>query len=648
MKLTGYDVQELIESELIRFVHGDDRALIKKDFINGIIKRKDYTRGLQFRLVKKSGDVMWVELNSHRRFDGNGEFLQQDAILRDITERKRAEEERAVLAKRLEERTSELSAANSELSRAVRAKDEFLASMSHELRTPLSSILSISESLEEEVYGPVSERQQKAVRNVTESGQHLLSLINDILDLSKIEAGRISLEMAPVNVEELCQASMRLARSQAFKKRLSVSLTVDSQVTKVRADERYLKQILVNLLGNAVKFTPEGGTMGLEVKGDADEQMVSFTVWDKGIGIPPEKHSLLFKPFTQLDSSLSRQYGGTGLGLALVSRLTEMHGGSVTLESGLGEGSRFTVTLPWNPDLSGPDEETGGDMLTGGPADEAAFNIRRALVVEDSQGDADQIARYLSEAGISHTVEKEGGKAVRRAIELKPDIIILDIMLPDMEGWEVLKALKGGVETQSIPVIMASVIDERRTGRDMGADDYIVKPVTREQLKRVLSNVLKERETGAASKAEASRRETVASGQGPGGPLIVLADDNETTISIVSEYLYAHGFRIIAARNGREACDRIRESHPDLVLMDIQMPGVDGLEATGIIRGDSDRAVAAVPIIALTALAMVGDRERCLQAGADEYMSKPVSLKKLLKTIEHMMLMNRQRQRGGA
>jgi PAS domain S-box-containing protein len=346
--LTGYDLQEILKVPFLGFIHPDDRDRVARNFTLGISDKKEYTRGLQFRLLKKNGEIMWVELNSHRRFDEDGTFLQEDAILRDFTERKRIEEERARLVRSVEERTAELSAANAELSRAVRAKDEFLASMSHELRTPLSSILSISESLDEEVYGPLTERQRKPVKGMTESGQHLLSLINDILDLSKLEAGKVMLNLVPVNVEELCQASMRLARSQAVQKKLSLSLTLDSLVTTVRADERYLQQILVHLLGNAVKFTPPGGALGLEVKGDTGSQLVSFTVWDKGIGIPPEKRSLLFKPFTQLDGSLSRQYGGTGLGLALVARLTEMHGGTVSLESEPGAGSRFSVTLPWS------------------------------------------------------------------------------------------------------------------------------------------------------------------------------------------------------------------------------------------------------------------------------------------------------------
>jgi PAS domain S-box-containing protein len=644
-QLTGFGIPEVMGSSFMEYIHPKDRALVHDNFVNGIKEKREYTRGLQFRLVKKSGDIIWVDLNSHRRFDENGDFIQEDAILRDVTERKQAEEERAILARRVEERTAELSAANAELSRAVRAKDEFLASMSHELRTPLSSILSISESLDEEVYGPLSERQRKSVKSVTESGQHLLSLINDILDLSKIEAGKIILELAPVNVEDLCQASMRLARSQAFKKKLSLSLTVDSQVATLMADERYLKQILVNLLGNAVKFTPEGGKMGLEVKGDAEGQLVCFTVWDNGIGIPAEKQPLLFKPFTQLDSSLSRQYGGTGLGLALVARLTEMHGGSVSLESGPEKGSRFTVTLPWSPSLHALDEEPCDDIPAVEARRGATASIRQALVVEDSQGDAEQIARYLIELGVNPVIQKEGMNVIDRALEIKPDLIILDIMLPDIDGWEVLRALKADPRTGSIPVVISSVIDERGAGRDMGADDYIVKPISRDQLKKVLCTVLKGKEEGVRAMVIASDLQG-GGYQARGGPLVLLADDNETTISIISEYLYAHGFRVIVARNGGEACERARESHPDIILMDIQMPGVDGLEAMRAIRAEEDRKLREVPIIALTALAMVGDRERCLGAGADEYLSKPVGLKRLVKAIDHVIALKALQEPG--
>ncbi len=241
---------------------------------------------------------------------------------------------------------AELRLTNAELGRAARLKDEFLANMSHELRTPLNAILIIGESLQEEVYGPLTARQQKALSDVVDSGQHLLALINDILDLSKIEAGRIELQLAAVNVAAVCQASLRLVREQASKKNHSVSLLLPPDPLTISADERRLKQMLVNLLSNAVKFTPDGGEIGLEAYVSGSPADLCFAVRDTGIGIRPELQARLFQPFAQLDSALNRQFGGTGLGLALVRRLAELHGGHIDVQSAPNEGSCFTIVIP--------------------------------------------------------------------------------------------------------------------------------------------------------------------------------------------------------------------------------------------------------------------------------------------------------------
>ena len=272
-------------------------------------------------------------------------------LQKEIDERKRAEEAlrkaHDELEIRVKERTAELSKANEELAHASRLKDEFLATMSHELRTPLNAVLGMSESLQEEVYGPINDRQLKAVCTIEESGRHLLELINDILDLSKIGAGKVKLEIAPVPVEPVCQASLQFIKQTAQKKRLKVSFMFDSSVNIIHADERRLRQVLINLLNNAVKFTSEGGRIGLEVEGDREQHLVHFTVWDTGIGIAEEDMERLFQPFVQLDASLSRKYEGTGLGLALVDNIVNMHGGSVSVESEVDKGSRFTISLPW-------------------------------------------------------------------------------------------------------------------------------------------------------------------------------------------------------------------------------------------------------------------------------------------------------------
>ena len=395
------------------------------------------------------------------------------------------------LEQRVADRTAELSMANAELSRVMRSKDDFLSAMSHELRTPLNAILGLSESLAEGVYGDMNVKQVKSINTIAESGHHLLALINDLLDIAKIGAGKMELELTNTHVEDVCQASLRLVLELAQKKNLKLALSMDNKSVMLTADERRLKQILVNLLSNAVKFTPEGGSVTLATTCDVESESLMFSVRDTGIGIAAEDLSRLFSPFTQLDSKLSRQYAGTGLGLTLVLRLVEMHGGSVTVESEIGKGSCFTIRIPCK----------GLDTL------------------------------------ITH----------------------------NPSGTTTLSDI---TSIQELP-----------------------------------SNT----------------------------PLILVADDNEINLMTVTDYLRANKLRVIQARDGLEAVKMVREHAPSLVLMDIQMPLMDGLDAIAHLRADDKHTT--MPIIALTSRAMVGDRERCIAVGANDYLSKPVNMKQLVKTI---------------
>ena len=295
------------------------------------------TQKLELEQRARDGRVVPVEIVANILCDSQGRPHQLLGISRDIAQRKRAEAElaaeRASLAARVEERTADLSRTNAELARAVRAKDEFLANMSHELRTPLNAILALSESLLDQIRGPINERQRASLSSIETSGRHLLTLINDILDLSKIEAGRLDLRFEPTPLAELCEASLLFVREMALKKQLQIGFSLDDQLTVIEADAQRLKQMLVNLLSNAVKFTEPGGTVELAVEVDREAEAVRFTVADSGVGIDPEMMARLFQPFTQLDASLSRRHEGTGLGLALVRRLAELHGGSVAVES---------------------------------------------------------------------------------------------------------------------------------------------------------------------------------------------------------------------------------------------------------------------------------------------------------------------------
>ena len=422
--------------------------------------------------------------------------IQQATLFRqlqlELKERHHAEAQLTDTNQRLE-------VSNDELLRATKMKDEFLANMSHELRTPLNSILGMNEALQDQIFGAVNERQTKALQTVEGSATHLLALINDILDVAKIESGQVTLDITATAINGLCQSSLAFIKQQAHAKRIQVINQIPPHLPNLMLDERRIRQVLINLLNNAVKFTPEGGTITLEVSqilGKAEEtSYLSFTVIDTGIGISAENISKLFQPFIQIDSALNRQYIGTGLGLALVKRIAELHGGRVRLTSEVGVGSRFMVELPLimaEPDLKSPYDAT-------------------LATVESSQ-----------------------------------------------------------------------IIDENSVS-----------------------------------------------------PLILLADDNKANIVTFSSYLEAKGYKMLIANNGQEAIDLAKSQKPDLILIDVQMPVLDGLAAMKQIR--LDPSLVNIPIVALTALAMAGDREKCLEAGANEYLSKPIKLKTLADTIRNIL-----------
>ncbi|WP_322494097.1 CHASE domain-containing protein [Chloroflexus sp.] len=564
-----------------------------------------------------------LQINDHERFfeariKASPAGDEAIAIVRDVTEWRAAElalqAERDLLARRVAERTAELSRANAELARAVRTKDEFLANMSHELRTPLNAILALSESMLEELRGPLNERQQAAVRAIEASGRHLLALINDVLDLAKIEAGRMDISKEVVAVSDLCEASLTLVKEQAHKKQIRLSLRIDNPQARFLADPRRIKQILVNLLSNAVKFTPNGGLVELRVATDATQGTIAFTISDTGIGIAPEQLQRLFQPFVQLDSGLSRQHEGSGLGLALVRRLADLHGGSVSVASELGKGSIFTVTLPYQP----------VPHAVATAIDDELPPLRLGLVIVDSATIADQLARYLEEQQIQPVLVLQRNDALEHAAAMRPDLIVLDLHMAGGAGWDILAGLQHDPELQSIPVIAIVMAGESQQALAAGAVAWLAQPVDRAALRRVLSHI-----TFLPKPASAPELRYSA------GAKLLLAEDNELNLSTMSEYLAARGYELRVARNGREALAVAAEWQPDLIIMDIQMPEMDGLEAIRQLRAQA--MYAATPIIAVTALAMPGDRERCLLAGATDYLAKPVNLRRLVERIEQLL-----------
>lgn len=318
-------------------------------------------------LQRRAAAPLQLELNLSLVCNGNSRPVYIQLFARDISKRWEARTalhvEREQLTKRMLERTAQLSVANSELTRSARLKDEFLATVSHELRTPLSVILTLSEAVGDHVYGELNERQEKALHRIRKSGRHLLALINDILDVSKIESGKVQLEIGPVSVQTLCEDCIQMVQAEAQAKGLTLSVEIDQNAAILYADGRRLMQVLLNLLNNAIKFTPDNGSVALVVNGDTDHNQLTFVVQDTGIGIEENDMPKLFEPFVQLDSRLARQYQGAGLGLTLVYRLVKLHGGTVSVESEPGVGSRFLVALPWHKETKKAITKTADSKL---------------------------------------------------------------------------------------------------------------------------------------------------------------------------------------------------------------------------------------------------------------------------------------------
>ncbi|MFN8383620.1 MAG: PAS domain S-box protein [Anaerolineales bacterium] len=472
----GYTREEVVGvKSFIDIITAESQKRFSESFPR--FKAQGWIRDLEFEVVRKDGSTFPVLLNGTAIYDAYGDFVMSRSTLFDITERKEAE--------------LQIQAANVALEKAAKLKDEFLANMSHELRTPLNAIIGLSESLQENTYGELAPRQRKTLDVISESGRHLLELINDILDLSKIEAGMMELQYETIDLKSVCEAARLMVNEPARKKEIQITISIAEGLQTIQADHRRLKQMIVNLLSNAVKFTPQFGSIGLDVTPENDHA-IRFTVWDTGIGIKDEHLKNLFKPFVQVDSSLTKKYEGTGLGLALVNQLAEKHNGSTGVESVPEQGSRFYFILPTQAPQSFASEE-------------------------------------------------------------------------EPEPFELLPNLA----------------------------------------------------TPAASIT------------------LLLAEDNPTNMMFTSDYLAMKGFNIITAENGLQALEKAYQHKPNLIIMDIQMPELDGLEAIRRLRAAPEHAT--VPIIALTALAMPGDRERCLEAGASEYLAKPVSLHKLLGMINTLL-----------
>ena len=573
----------------------------------------------------KPGAAEWVSQQFYSIMDERGNVSKVVILTEDITERKVAElallKAHVSLEQRVIDRTFELRTANVALEKAARLKDEFLASMSHELRTPLTGILGLSEALQMVTYGELNEKQKKALKSIESSGRHLLSLINDILDLSKIEAGMFELQFSPSSLEGISQASLSMIKGLASQKHQKVNYKMDPPGLILLTDPRRMKQILVNLLGNAVKFTPEGGDLGLEIRGIEETRQVSLTVWDTGIGIREEDVPRLFQPFVQLDSSLSRQYAGTGLGLSLVKRLVEMHGGQVMVDSQFGSGSRFTLLIPWVREETLP-------MLINRPVTD---RIHTSLTIEQNEEQAAHLTSLLRMVGIKNQVSFATGGTVDALNQNKPDVIIIRDSMPGSDLVELMLGLKNDENMKRIPIILITRPETLDRARQSHADGLITEPFTQVELYSELQKIAYKDQTAINLIIKSAKRELPAV-----VPTVLLAEDNPTIVELISEFLKSQNLQVVSVGSGRDLLEGLEVFEPDILIVDIEMPGMDGLETIRSVRANRFQRVSRLPVIAISAVATSQDRERCLTAGANEYMPKPLQLRELVEMIRRL------------
>lgn len=512
-----------------------------------------------------------------------------------------------LLAERLRASSVEIEAKNMQLEVASRMKTEFLANMSHELRTPLNAIIGFSEILKDGLVGELDDKQKEYIGDIFTSGNLLLSLINDILDLSKVEAGKMALELEAVIPGVLVQQCLPMVKEKALAHNITLSVDIEDGLGEIWLDQRKAKQILFNMLSNAAKFTPDGGEVSIiarkvgnsEIENAKYNEYLKLSVADTGIGISADDQKRLFQPFTQIDSSLSRHYQGTGLGLVMIKRLTEVHGGQVGLVSEVGKGSTFTVWIPWRTEAVSQVEHV---PVFEQPMRKATSNVAKtALIIEDDDVAAELLRVQLEEAGfiVKHAASAEIGlEAARKEV---PSLITLDIMLPGMSGWEFLEQIKHVPELSLIPVVIISMDADTERGLALGAASVLHKPVSHQDLLNTLQSICC---TGAS--LDQSK--------------ILVVDDDPKAVQLFNAYLEQSGYNVLSAYGGAEAIELARTQHPNLIVLDLMMPEINGFDVVKALQQDD--STANIPIIVVTAKQVTtGDREK-LKAQAVNIIEK--------------------------